>query len=247
MTVAADGQVHKIVRVVGTSPTSWEAAAQVAVAEAGRTIKDHRTATVVDADLVIDRDHTIRYRLKLEVCFQLDRSRVTSDGRDRVMVRRYLIIANHTLSSPALRQLIAQHDSAGPAEFHVLVPEAATPAPYLTDPMGLAVALPYSEHEWKLVLEAAEARLEELLLDLAHFGDRVSGEVRLGDPLTATHRVMEYSSFDEIIISTLPPGISRWLKLDLPSRLQRAFRIPVTPLIQQPAEHDLSQPLTANQ
>lgn len=247
MTGVADGQVHKIVRVVGTSPTSWEAAAHVAVAEAGRTIKELRTATVVDADLVVDHDHTIRYRLKLEVCFQLDRSRVTPDGH-RVTVRRYLIIANHTLASPDLRALIDQHDAAGPAEFHILVPEATTPAPYLTDPMGLAVALPYSEHEWKLVLEDAEARLDAFLYDLRHLGNRVTGEVGLGDPLLAAHRVMEYASFDEIIISTLPPGLSRWLGLDLPSRLHRAFRIPVTPLIQPPgAGHGLGQPLGTHQ
>lgn len=238
MTGPADGQVHKIVRVVGTSPTSWEAAAQAAVSEAGTTIRDLRTATVVDADLVLDRDQTIRYRVKLEMCFQLDRSRITPDGRNRVTVRRYLIIANHTLCSPALRELIAERASTGPAEFHVLVPEAAAPTPYLTDPMGLAVALPYSEHEWQLVLQDAEARLEALLHDIAHLGHRVTGEVGLGDPLTAARRVMEYSTFDEIILSTLPAGISRWLKLDLPTRLQRAFNIPVTPLIQQPTAHE---------
>jgi hypothetical protein len=38
---------------------------------------------------------------------------------------------------------------------------------------------------------------------------------------------MERASFDEIIISTLPSSISRWLRLDLPSRVQRAHAVPV--------------------
>ena len=36
---------------------------------------------------------------------------------------------------------------------------------------------------------------------------------------------------DEIILSTLPPGISRWLKKDLPHRVEQRFALPVTTVI----------------
>jgi hypothetical protein len=35
-------------------------------------------------------------------------------------------------------------------------------------------------------------------------------------------------AFDEIIISTLPATLSRWLKLDAPSRIARMTQVPVT-------------------
>ncbi len=38
---------------------------------------------------------------------------------------------------------------------------------------------------------------------------------------------MERASFDEIIISTLPSSVSRWLRIDLPSRVKRAYPLPV--------------------
>jgi hypothetical protein len=40
--------------------------------------------------------------------------------------------------------------------------------------------------------------------------------------------VLERSSFDEIIVSTLPAPVSRWLRLDLAHRLERRFHLPVT-------------------
>jgi len=135
MAGVASGQVHKIIRVVATSESSWEDAARVAVAEAVKTIKDLQTATVVEADTVVRDGRIVRYRVKLEMAFQLDRSRLIDDGATAVQVRRYLILANQTLPSPGLRELIDEKASAGPSEFHVLVPEAPKAALY-SDPTG---------------------------------------------------------------------------------------------------------------
>ena len=41
-------------------------------------------------------------------------------------------------------------------------------------------------------------------------------------------------SFDEIILSTLPAGVSKWLGRDLPSRVRRSFPLPLTHLIEEP-------------
>ena len=37
-----------------------------------------------------------------------------------------------------------------------------------------------------------------------------------------------FGEFDELVISTLPQRASKWLKLDLPSKAERATGLPVT-------------------
>lgn len=233
MTVAADGQVHKVVRVVGTSPVSWEAAAQAAVARAAKTIQNLRTATLVEADLIVGEGQVAQYRAKLELGFQLDRSRTSADGGRTFQVHRCLIIANQTLASPGLRQIIDERDANETCEFHVLVPEPVRSTTYYGDAIGgPQIAVP-DDHDRLVALQQAEERLESFRRALTHLGSRLSGEVSLLDPLNAARQVLEYAAFDEIIVSTLPLGVSRWLKLDLPARLERAFDLPVVPLVQE--------------
>jgi hypothetical protein len=45
--------------------------------------------------------------------------------------------------------------------------------------------------------------------------------------LEAVRKAVEAGGYDDIVLSTLPAGASRWLKLDLPSRVQRVVPIPV--------------------
>ncbi len=46
------------------------------------------------------------------------------------------------------------------------------------------------------------------------------------DPLAAVSDALHQRGFDEIIISTLPWRLSRWLRVDLPSKL-RGLGVPV--------------------
>jgi hypothetical protein len=48
------------------------------------------------------------------------------------------------------------------------------------------------------------------------------------EPLTAIEDALAGQQFDELIISTLPSGISHWLRMDLPQRAERKFKLPVT-------------------
>jgi hypothetical protein len=50
------------------------------------------------------------------------------------------------------------------------------------------------------------------------------------NPLQAIRTSLEREGreFDEIIISTLPTRISRWLRMDLPQRVKREFGLPIT-------------------
>ncbi len=42
------------------------------------------------------------------------------------------------------------------------------------------------------------------------------------------------ANYDAIIICTFPVGVSRWLKLDLPTQAQQAFKLPVVHVVAQP-------------
>lgn len=231
---SANGQVHKIIRVVATSETSWEDAARAGVAEAMKTIHDLRSATVVKADMLLAEGGVARYRVKLEMAFQLDRSRLGDDGVAGVDVHRYLIVANHTLPSPALQQWVDAKEAIGPAEFHVLVPESNRPLVY-TDPTGgVDPQMNHiTDYDRLVALEEAEERLDAFRKSFAGRGSRLTGEVGVGDPVSAVQRVMDRAAFDEIVVATQPIGISRWFKLDLPARLERHFRLPVTHLVEQ--------------
>jgi GABA permease len=66
-------------------------------------------------------------------------------------------------------------------------------------------------------------------------GAEVDGEVGAPSPVEAIgDAIRAVGRFDEIILSTLPPGPSRWLRLDLPHRVERAYNLPVTHLVADP-------------
>lgn len=151
--------------------------------------------------------------------------------------RRYLIIANRTLVSPGLEQLVHECVAAHPCEFHVLVPQASTPTIYAVDPMGL-MDFRSNQSDRDYYADArheAEERLDHFREAFARQGLLITGEVGCSDPLLAARRVVKRLLFDEIIVSTLPAGVSRWLKMDLVNRIQRAFGLRVTSLVQQDA------------
>lgn len=61
------------------------------------------------------------------------------------------------------------------------------------------------------------------------------GEVGDPRPLQAIDDVLlRGERFDGIVLSTLPPGISRWLRLDLPHRVEAQLGLPVTHLVGEP-------------
>jgi hypothetical protein len=76
--------------------------------------------------------------------------------------------------------------------------------------------------------EDARIRLDQGLSKLRELGVTVEGDVGDPDPLTAIQEALKQRQFDEIILSTLPSGISRWLRQDLPHRVERKFHLPVT-------------------
>lgn len=226
---------YKVIRLVATSSISWEDAAQRAIAEACKTIANLDLARVIDMDTVLRDGHIARYRVKLEMAFQIDRARPSEvEGQPDVQVKRFLIVANETLAGDLVPALVAERVAAGPSEFHILVPSSPSKdtqrlRALVGDPISgySSVDLVGLQEAQAQDRERAVERLETFIDRLSDYRSLITSEIGRPDPFAAITQVMGRSSFDEIIISTAQPGVSRWLKLDLPSRVQRAFPIPV--------------------
>src|SRR3954471_12185378 len=132
-------------------------------------------------------------------------------------MRRYLVVANRTLGGAHLTAKVNQSVAAGPSQFHVLVPASHT-----------AKDLTWTEGGDRT---AAEARLAEAMARFRAAGAVVTGEVGDTNPIEAIGDVLRRESFDEIILSTLPPGVSRWLGQDLPKRVAKQYRVPVQHIV----------------
>ena len=128
---------------------------------------------------------------------------------------RVLVVANRTAATPALIEAVRERAARGPATFTLLVPNAAHGLHRVVDPEDQA------QSEAEQTLELAIPLLEEAA------GGPVEGIVGCPEPLAAIQDAVNLRGFDEIIISTLPSRVSRWLKLDLPSKVS-GLGLPVT-------------------
>jgi hypothetical protein len=142
-------------------------------------------------------------------------------------MRRYLVVANQTLQGDGLVRVIARCAEAQPSEFFIVVP--ATPA---LEMWVEAVAMPYCGVPYELnssehARELAQERLSAATAELRAIGATVDGRVGDRDPVNAVEGALRTAHFDEIIVSTLPHRISKWLHQDLPRRLEQ-FGLPVT-------------------
>ena len=62
--------VYKVIELVGSSPESWEKAAEVAVTTASKHLRDLRIAEVVQLDMQLEGGKVIAYRTKIKVSFK---------------------------------------------------------------------------------------------------------------------------------------------------------------------------------
>jgi hypothetical protein len=130
-------------------------------------------------------------------------------------VAKILVVANRTAESAELLDALKERAARGDAVFTLLVPST---------PHGVAWAADMhsgggeaDEH-----MRGAVERMRSNGLEVAE------GKVGDPDPLAAVEDEVNFTSYDEIVVSTLPGGISKWLKLDLPHRVERATGLPVT-------------------
>jgi len=131
-------------------------------------------------------------------------------------MHRYLVVANQTLGGEHLVATVRERAHEGPCSFHIVVP-----------------VTPPTDHAWTEgeIRAVAQGRLDRALARFREEGADATGEVGDANPVLAVEDALRVQGFDEIIVSTLPPGVSRWLKLDLPHRIEAAFGLPVTHVV----------------
>jgi hypothetical protein len=128
---------------------------------------------------------------------------------------RVLVVAHRTAATPALLEAVRERAARGPCAFTLLVPNVAHGLHRVVD------AEDQDAGEAEAVLELALPLLEEAA------GGRVEGMIGDPNPLNAVQDAVNLHGFDEIIISTLPARVSRWMRLDLPSKVG-GLGLPVT-------------------
>ena len=123
--------------------------------------------------------------------------------------RRVLLVGNRTLGHPAVTAALADRGGDGRLQVYVVVPTG----PHDADGDG------------------ADDRLKDQIGALQAQGIAADGEVLLARPVAAVRQALRRDPYDEIILSTLPPGLSGWLRIDAGARIERISRLPVTHVV----------------
>jgi hypothetical protein len=116
---------------------------------------------------------------------------------------RVLVVANRTADSEEVLAALVERAQQSAIEVTVL-----TPATWeVVDPHG--------------GVQSARRRLRAALTRLRDAGVPATGVVGDADPFLAVEAIWDPKRFDEVVVATLPQHVSRWLRLDLPRRLER--------------------------
>lgn len=134
-------------------------------------------------------------------------------------MRQYLVVAHQTLGGAELKEHLRSLRDEDPAtRFHVVVPSIQ--------------AIGWSDGEAQKVAERA---LAKMLDELRSEGLEATGEVGNSNPVFAVARVLRREAdgaFAGIVLSTQPQGVSRWLGVDVPRRMARAYpKVPITHIV----------------
>ena len=119
-----------------------------------------------------------------------------------------LVVANLTATSEELLAALRERADRGACRFTLVTPRSG----------------PESD---KLLEDAVEAMRKAGL-------ENVEGHMGDPDPIVAVMDIWDPMKFDEIVVSTLPTGASRWLGIDLPRRLRRLTGVNVHRVVAQP-------------
>jgi hypothetical protein len=126
---------------------------------------------------------------------------------------RVLVVANRTADSDEVHAALIERAQDGPIDVTLVAPAAWE----VVDPHGGR--------------QSASRRLNAALPRLAAAGITARGVVGDADPVAAVQDIWDAERFDEVIVATLPHHLSRWLRLDLPRRVQQLTGLPTRHVI----------------
>jgi hypothetical protein len=131
---------------------------------------------------------------------------------------KVLVVANRTAESPELLEALKKRAEQGACTFTLLVPSTPHGVAWAAD---MHAGGEEAEQHRQAFLE--ELRAEGLKVEDAKVGDP--------DPLAAIQDICNFDTYDEVIVSTLPLHVSKWLKVDLPHKAGHATGLPVTHVV----------------
>ena len=131
---------------------------------------------------------------------------------------RVLVVANRTAESPELLDALRTRTVQGPCAFTLVIPSTPHGLVWAADMHGGG-----EEAEQHRAAFVEELRVEGLNVEDAKVGDP--------DPLAAISDECNFTEYDELIVSTLPLKISKWLHLDLPRKAEAATGLPTTHVV----------------
>ena len=129
-----------------------------------------------------------------------------------------LVLANRTVDSGPLLAALEERARSGPIVVTLLVPAAPGERP------------------------AARARMDAAIARLAAAGIEAGGLIGPPEPLTAVGEEYDNARYDEVVVSTLAEGASRWLAQGLPGRVQRMTGAVVHHVTSTPTEPEHAAP-----
>jgi hypothetical protein len=138
--------------------------------------------------------------------------------------RHILVVASQTAASDELLQSMLSQEHRQPTRFTLVAPAPVTA-------MG----------------DAAHRNLAVALDRMQGAGLDVTGTVGYGDPFVVFQEEWDPRQFDEVIVSTLPGAVSKWMQIDLPHRIQRMTGVQVTHVVSQSRRSLAGEPLPAHE
>jgi len=118
--------------------------------------------------------------------------------------RLVVVVGNHTLHSDALRDRLRAVIAGGDVDLHVVVPVRA-------------------DDELDIGFWRGRALAERILEP----GVELTVDVGVDEPLPLVQKAVHGAHIDQVILSTLPEGVSRWLHADVAEHLHHALNVPV--------------------
>jgi hypothetical protein len=140
------------------------------------------------------------------------------------MPDRILVVANETCPGAELHRAVVQLAGGKPSEVVVIAPAVNGWLQTWATDVDSAI-------------DAARLRVQEAVKALRDEGLQASGDVGDGNPLVAIEDALRVFDAEAIVVSTHPPGRSRWLSRDLVGKVQKRFELPVTHVVVD-LEHD---------